>query len=49
MAAFQNLTDRINHVFSKLKNRGVLTELEIRLVIEENLLTMPATAETTTP
>lgn len=35
MAAFQNLTDRINHVFSKLKNRGVLTELEIKQAMRE--------------
>ena len=35
MSAFQNLTDRINHVFSKLKNRGVLTELEIKQGMKE--------------
>ncbi|MGN1066735.1 MAG: signal recognition particle protein, partial [Candidatus Fimimonas sp.] len=35
MAAFQNLTDRINHVFSKLKNRGALTELEIKQAMRE--------------
>lgn len=35
MAAFQNLTDRITHVFSKLKNRGALTELEIKQAMRE--------------
>lgn len=35
MAAFQNLTERINHVFSKLKNRGALTELEIKQAMRE--------------
>lgn len=35
MAAFQNLTDRMNHVFSKLKNRGALTELEIKQAMRE--------------
>ncbi len=35
MAAFSNLTDRINHVFSKLRNRGALTELEIKQAMRE--------------
>lgn len=35
MAAFSNLTDRINHVFAKLKNRGVLTALEIKQAMRE--------------
>lgn len=35
MAAFSNLTDRINHIFSKLKNRGALTELEIKQAMRE--------------
>lgn len=35
MAAFANLTDRINHVFGKLKNRGALTELEIKQAMRE--------------
>ncbi len=35
MAVFSNLTDRINHVFSKLKNRGALTELEIKQAMRE--------------
>lgn len=35
MAAFSNLTDRINHVFAKLKNRGALTELEIKQAMRE--------------
>lgn len=35
MAAFSNLTERIGHVFSKLKNRGALTELEIKQAMRE--------------
>ena len=35
MAAFANLTDRINHVFGKLRNRGALTELEIKQAMRE--------------
>lgn len=35
MAAFANLTDRINHVFAKLRNRGALTELEIKQAMRE--------------
>ncbi|MBQ2894869.1 MAG: signal recognition particle receptor subunit alpha, partial [Clostridia bacterium] len=35
MAAFSNLTDRINHIFSKLKNRGALSELEIKQAMRE--------------
>lgn len=35
MAAFSNLTDRINHIFSKLKNRGALTEMEIKQAMRE--------------
>ncbi len=35
MAAFSNLTDRINHVFAKLRNRGALTELEIKQAMRE--------------
>ncbi len=35
MAAFQNLTDRLNHAFSKLRNRGALTELEIKQAMRE--------------
>lgn len=35
MAAFQNFTDRINHIFSKLKNKGALTELEIKQAMRE--------------
>lgn len=35
MAAFSNLTDKINHIFSKLKNRGALTELEIKQAMRE--------------
>ncbi len=35
MAAFSNLTERINHVFAKLRNRGALTELEIKQAMRE--------------
>ncbi len=35
MGAFGNLTDRINHVFSKLRNKGALTELEIKQAMRE--------------
>ena len=35
MAAFANLTDRINHVFAKLRNRGALSELEIKQAMRE--------------
>lgn len=35
MGAFSNLSDKINHVFSKLKNRGQLTELEIKAAMRE--------------
>lgn len=35
MGAFSSLTDRINHAFSKLRNRGALTELEIKQAMRE--------------
>ena len=35
MGAFSSLTERINHVFSKLRNRGALTELEIKQAMRE--------------
>ena len=35
MAVFQNLSEKINHVFSKLSNRGALTELEIKQAMRE--------------
>lgn len=35
MAVFSGLSERINHVFSKLKNRGSLTELEIKQAMRE--------------
>lgn len=35
MAVFSGLSDRINHVFSKLKSRGSLTELEIKQAMRE--------------
>lgn len=35
MGAFGNLTDRINHVFGKLRNKGALTELEIKQAMRE--------------
>ncbi len=35
MAAFANLTDRINHIFAKMRNRGALTALEIKQAMRE--------------
>lgn len=35
MGAFSNLTDRMNHVFSKLRNKGALSELEIKQAMRE--------------
>lgn len=35
MGLFDNLTDRMNHIFSKLKNRGRLSELEIKQAMRE--------------
>ena len=35
MALFQNLSERINHIFSKLSNKGALTELEIKQAMRE--------------
>ncbi|HPG92474.1 MAG TPA: signal recognition particle protein [Clostridia bacterium] len=35
MAAFGTLSERINHVFSKLKNKGRLTDLEIKQAMRE--------------
>lgn len=35
MGVFGNLTDRINHVFGKLRNKGALTELEIKQAMRE--------------
>lgn len=35
MAVFDGLSDKLNHIFSKLKNKGKLTELEIRQAMRE--------------
>lgn len=35
MSAFENLSEKINHAFSKLKNKGKLTELEIKQAMRE--------------
>ena len=35
MALFESLSDRMNHIFSKLRNRGKLTELEIKQAMRE--------------
>ena len=35
MALFGNLSDRLGHIFSKMKNRGKLTELEIKQAMRE--------------
>lgn len=33
--AFSKLTDRFNHIFSKMKNKGKLTELEVKQAMRE--------------
>ncbi|MDR3263385.1 MAG: signal recognition particle protein [Clostridiales bacterium] len=35
MALFAGLSERLNHIFSKMKNKGKLTELEIKQVMRE--------------
>ena len=35
MALFGSLSEKINHAFSKLKNKGALTELEIKNAMRE--------------
>lgn len=35
MSVFENLSDKINHIFSKLRNKGKLTELEIKNAMRE--------------
>ena len=35
MALFESLSERLNHIFSKLTKRGKLTELEIRQAMRE--------------
>ena len=35
MSVFTNLSERLNHIFSKLTNRGALTELEIKDAMRE--------------
>ena len=35
MALFGGLSERLNHIFSKLTRRGKLTELEIRTAMRE--------------
>ena len=35
MALFGGLSERLNHIFSKLTKRGKLTELEIRTAMRE--------------
>ena len=35
MGAFEGLGMRLNHIFSKLKNKGALTELEIKQAMRE--------------
>ena len=35
MAIFSNLSERLNHIFSKLTKRGKLTELEIKEAMRE--------------
>ena len=35
MGLFESLGDRLNHIFSKLKGKGKLTELEIKQAMRE--------------
>ena len=35
MALFQGLSEKLNHIFSKLTKRGRLTELEIKTAMRE--------------
>ena len=35
MGAFSGLSDRLSHIFSKLKNKGKLTELEVKQAMRE--------------
>ncbi len=35
MGAFSGLSDRLNHIFSKMRRRGKLTELEIKQAMRE--------------
>lgn len=35
MGAFEGLSGKLNHIFSKLKNKGALTELEIKQAMRE--------------
>lgn len=35
MAVFEGLSEKLNHIFSKLKNKGALTELEIKQAMRE--------------
>ncbi len=35
MAVFEGLSDRLNHIFSKMTNKGKLTELEIKQAMRE--------------
>ena len=40
MALFEGLSDRLNHIFSKLRNKGKLTELEIKQAMREIRVTL---------
>ena len=40
MSVFENLSDKINHIFSKLRNKGKLTELEIKNAMREILVAL---------
>lgn len=35
MSVFESLSDKMNHIFSKLRNKGKLTELEIKQAMRE--------------
>ncbi|MDR2267610.1 MAG: signal recognition particle protein [Christensenellaceae bacterium] len=40
MALFSNLSEKLNHAFSKLKNRGALTDLEVKEAMREVRIAM---------
>ena len=35
MGAFSGLSERLSHIFSKMKNKGKLTELEVKQAMRE--------------
>ena len=43
MGTFNSLSDRLGHIFSKLKNKGKLTELEVKGAMREVRIALLAT------